>query len=147
MGFCLKICLETLNMQDLFKEFIELKEIKIDEFTVGTTTFLYYKAERGIRSQVNVDFCSDTEILLRFNPSYAGQNRGLVLKSYNKADGAWEREERPPGFPIQPGMTDIYIYTYPGMTDIYSVFYFHFWCDLGEPSLFVYICCPSLCTP
>ena len=77
-------------------------EIKVDEFTVGTTVFLRYKAGRG--SRVRMDFCSDKqgEILLHFNPRY---DQNCLVLNTRRADGGWEREERPPGFPIQTGMS------------------------------------------
>ena len=79
-------------------------EIKIDEFTVGTTIFLDYKA--GHDSRVHVDFCSERqgEILLHFNPRY---DQNCLVLNTRRADVGWEQEERPRGFPIQPGMTNV----------------------------------------
>ena len=87
----------------------EPKEIKVDEFTVGTTIFLYYKAGHG--SRVHVDFCSEKErdILLHFNPRY--DQKCLVLNTCKA--GVWEREEKPGGFPtlVEPGTTAIESYS------------------------------------
>ena len=81
--------------------------MKVDEFTVGTTVFLNFKPTAGGR--VNVNFSSDRsgEILLHFNARY--DQRCLVLNT-RRAEGGWEQEERPPGFPIETGMTALLVY-------------------------------------
>ena len=77
-------------------------DVKVDEFTVGTTVFLCYKAAAGSRVNVNFSSGNGNEYLLHFNPRY--DQRCLVLNT-RTADGQWAREERPPGFPIETGMT------------------------------------------